>query len=100
MHVKMTTYDESTHVSNPSVLAEIVFQPYMMRGRLSKKSKASPVADPDYSEWVTNKIRRGHQYYYRCTAIQKTNGKPCPKPILAKEPLEHMCCKMHAPKFD
>ena len=83
-------YDDSNHVTNPSVSTHLEIK------RLSLQTICKPAKEVDIdfnaasTAWLANKIRKGEQFYYRCTAIQK-NGNQCIKKSTANQR-----CKMHS----
>jgi hypothetical protein len=92
----MSTYDDSTHVSNPTVPKhEIQFKQHK---RLRQLSDTSFDFDEASVAWMANKVRRGPSLCYQCTAIKK-DGHPCSKAILSHDGTDQFLCKTHK-RFD
>lgn len=88
----MSSYDDSTHVSNPTAPKhEIQFKIHVRR-------PASPDIPFDFDDasiaWMANKVRRGESVCYQCTAIKK-DGHPCSKAILSHYADNPFLCKTH-----
>ena len=83
----MSHLDDATHITNPSI------SPTVMIHQASALRLGEPVTldwDAASDAWSANKVRRGLQWAYRCTAIQK-NGLHCAKVVYRKN-----LCKMHS----
>ena len=88
----MSTYDDSTHVSNPTAPKHDI--QFKQHKRLRQLSDTLFDFDEASVAWMANKVRRGPAVYYQCTAIKK-DGYPCAKSIISHESDNPFLCKTH-----